>query len=342
MVAKSLSRARLLSFLNRLVATARTYAPVAAPGGHFKLQHVTAAEDVALDCSFNYYSAKQIVMPGVESLVRYGRDGKTGDVRYEPIAEATPAILFGLHPCDINALWMMDAAFTTEQPEAKYANRRESLTLIGIDCGGPCDDTCFCKDMNTHRVRGEFYDLLLVDIGDAYVVRVGSEKGAALVKDLPKASEDELRQAELYDRTKDGRWPTRIPYDTTDLPSRLQAHYISKLWEEEAKFCFSCGSCNMVCPTCYCFDLCDEIALDLTHGERLRRWDGCQLEAFAVVAGGENFRKTREERLRHRCFRKGKYILEKFGRPGCVGCGRCIRHCTADISILKVFQRLAE
>ncbi len=342
MVAKILSKSRVSSFLDSLIATARTYAPVASPGGHFKLEHVTASEDVAFDCTYNYYSAKLIAMPGVETLVRYGRDEKTGDVRYEPVTEATPTILFGLHPCDINALWMMDAPFTVEVPEVKYASRRENLTLIGIDCDEPCDENCFCKDMKTHRVRGPYYDLLLVDIGDEYVVQIGSEKGAALVKGLPQATPEDLQRAELFDRNKEGRWPTRIPYDTTELPGRLQAHYSSKLWEEEAKFCFSCGSCNLVCPTCYCFDLCDDIALDLKHGERLRRWDSCQLEAFAVVAGGENFRKTRDERLRHRCFRKGKYILEKFGRPGCVGCGRCIRHCTADISILKVFKRLAE
>jgi formate hydrogenlyase subunit 6/NADH:ubiquinone oxidoreductase subunit I len=342
MAVKSLSKSGLPSFLDRLIATARTYAPVAAQGGHVKLQHVTASEDVTLPCAFNYYSAKLIAIPGVETLVRYGRDEKTGDVRYEPEADVTPTILFGLHPCDINALWMMDAPFTSEMPEAKYANRRDGLTLIGIDCAEPCDENCFCKDMKTHRVRGPIYDLLLVDIGDDFAVQVGSEKGAALVKNLPNATPAQRRQAEAFDRNKDAQWPSRIPYDTSELPARLQAHHESKLWEEEAKFCFSCGSCNMVCPTCYCFDFVDEVALDLHHGERMRRWDGCQLEAFAVVAGNENFRKDRHERLRHRCFRKGKYILEKFGRPGCVGCGRCIRHCTADISILKVFQRLAE
>jgi ferredoxin len=40
-------------------------------------------------------------------------------------------------------------------------------------------------------------------------------------------------------------------------------------------------------------------------------------------------------------FRKGKYILERTGRLGCVGCGRCIRHCVASISILEAFQQIA-
>jgi sulfite reductase subunit B len=31
-------------------------------------------------------------------------------------------------------------------------------------------------------------------------------------------------------------------------------------------------------------------------------------------------------------FRKGKYVLEKYGRPGCVGCGRCTTACLAEIA----------
>ena len=65
------------------------------------------------------------------------------------------------------------------------------------------------------------------------------------------------------------------------------------------------------------------------------------LKSFAEVAGGENFREHRSARLRHRVFRKGKYMLEMFGKLGCVGCGRCDRHCPAKISILQIYQQLA-
>jgi ferredoxin len=86
----------------------------------------------------------------------------------------------------------------------------------------------------------------------------------------------------------------------------------------------------------------DKLSMDALSGARERTWDSCQLEEFAAVSGGENFREERSSRLRHRMFRKGKYIFERTGRSGCVGCGRCINHCVAKISILEAFQQIAD
>jgi hypothetical protein len=98
-----------------------------------------------------------------------------------------------------------------------------------------------------------------------------------------------------------------------------------------------------VCPTCYCFDVKEEADDLLKTGIRYREWDGCMLQSFAAVAGGHNFRSTARERYRHRIFRKGKYIHDRIGELGCVGCGRCAMACTAGIADpLSVFHRLRE
>ena len=120
--------------------------------------------------------------------------------------------------------------------------------------------------------------------------------------------------------------------------------YSHPLWEEMAKLCFSCGSCNLVCPTCYCFDVREEVNWDLSSGQRFRLWDGCMLADFATIAGNLNFRKDRADRYRHRYYRKGKYVPAKIGgKIACVGCGRCITACVAKIANpVEVFNRLAE
>jgi len=94
----------------------------------------------------------------------------------------------------------------------------------------------------------------------------------------------------------------------------------------------ACGSCVLVCPTCYCFDIRDNPDLTLERGERVRTWDGCLLEDFAKVASGENFRPTKPARYRHRYFKKGKYLFDRFGFVSCVGCGRCSSNCLPDIA----------
>lgn len=117
-----------------------------------------------------------------------------------------------------------------------------------------------------------------------------------------------------------------------ELPALLEESYDHPIWEEKARLCFSCGSCTLVCPTCYCFDIRDEVNWDLTSGRRLRTWDGCQLRGFALVAGGHNFRADKTDRYRHRYYRKGKYVPEKIGEIACVGCGRCITACVSKIA----------
>ncbi|HOX29368.1 MAG TPA: 4Fe-4S dicluster domain-containing protein, partial [bacterium] len=96
-----------------------------------------------------------------------------------------------------------------------------------------------------------------------------------------------------------------------------------------------------VCPTCYCFDVEDDVAIDLVNGNRTRLWDSCQLTSFAEVAGGENFREKREARVKHRISRKFLYLNEKFSKPFCVGCGRCNRACTAKINIVEILNELS-
>ena len=59
--------------------------------------------------------------------------------------------------------------------------------------------------------------------------------------------------------------------------------------------------------------------------------------------GDHNFRAKALERYRHRYMRKGKYIYDRFGELGCIGCGRCVRACTANIANPReVFNTLWE
>ena len=115
------------------------------------------------------------------------------------------------------------------------------------------------------------------------------------------------------------------------------------MWSELGEKCFSCGSCTMVCPTCVCYNVKDNVEVNLQKGKRYRQWDSCMFFSFATVSGGENFRPTGTDRLKHRLHRKGKYMLERWGELGCVGCGRCVHACLVDIaSPVYAYNRLAK
>jgi sulfite reductase subunit B len=112
----------------------------------------------------------------------------------------------------------------------------------------------------------------------------------------------------------------------------LSANYENSIWDKKSGKCMECGSCTMVCPTCYCYDVQDNVSLNLEEGERIRTWDGCLLHDFTAVAGGEVFRDDISERYRHRFYRKGNYLPARYGFIACVGCGRCAIACLPDIA----------
>ena len=126
----------------------------------------------------------------------------------------------------------------------------------------------------------------------------------------------------------------------TRLGAVMSASYNNPVWAETAARCVGCGTCNLVCPTCYCFEVEDEVDITASGGKRVRHWDGCLLREFSQVAGGEVFRASLADRQRHRVFRKFKYLSEGTGVPWCVGCGRCTAYCTAGISIVEIVNRL--
>ncbi|MCK4310760.1 MAG: 4Fe-4S dicluster domain-containing protein, partial [Methanomicrobia archaeon] len=115
------------------------------------------------------------------------------------------------------------------------------------------------------------------------------------------------------------------------------------IWKDQAEKCLACGTCTIVCPTCFCYDVNDEVDLNLTTGKRIRTWDGCLLRDFTKVGSGEIFRESLEERYRHRYNRKGRYLPDMLGFVACVGCGRCSTQCVPDIADpVDVMNMIAE
>jgi sulfhydrogenase subunit beta (sulfur reductase) len=134
----------------------------------------------------------------------------------------------------------------------------------------------------------------------------------------------------------------KIKYHHNRLPQVFEYIYNSPVWNKVAEKCLGCGTCNLLCATCYCFDVRDEVEIDMKKGSRERFWDSCMLNEFAEVAGGENFREKLESRTRHRLYRKFKYLTQDSGALHCVGCGRCSKYCPADINIVQIINDLIE
>lgn len=310
-----------------------------AKGVKFAFGEIEDVADLRLDYDTSILPPKKYLQPQEERMMTFTRSGKPV---VETVIDAPPTIILGVHTCDLQGMHVLDEAFSQGFPDAHYLRRRERTLLVGIDCLKPCDEHSFCKSMGTLTVSNG-YDLHLTDLGDAYAVDVGTEQGAALLDrygNADNATEFEMQQLNKLLAAKWPRFPYKLEFDAGELSSLMSQEYDSPLWDQLAEICLACGQCTLVCPTCFCFNVYDEVELNLQDGERRRRWDSCQLDEFASVAGGENFRERQAARLRHRFMRKGRYLHEKYGELGCTGCGRCARSCLVDISPVDVFNDL--
>ena len=318
----------------------RTIVAPQVQGDRFAFAPLHRADDLRLDYDVTLLPPKKYFQPPVEQLLSFKGHDCTSHLN-----EHEPFVLFGVHPYDVVAILQMDTVFSSGEYDAHYMARRERATLVAVDVQNASPNV-FAGCMDTAVVT-EGFDVLLTRLDGGWVVEAQGDKGAALLRsmpDAPAADEATLKMREMvWERNRKLLRRHELKPAPGDLPELLGRSYEHPVWEEKSRLCFSCGSCNLVCPTCYCFDVQDRLTWDLSQGTRIRTWDGCMLMDFAKVAGGHNFRATREGRYRHRLYRKGKYLWDQHRQIACVGCGRCVGVCVPNIANpVEVYNRLAE
>ena len=330
---KIISKEDFQNFVNALIQEESwNVIGVKSRGNKFAFAPLDSADELRLDYDVTLLPPKKYFFPQRETLFTY--DISNGFSAKNP-EETKPMIIIGVHPYDIIALLHMDEIFRETKSDAYYFKKRDSSIIIGVNIQ-KMSKWNFSSAMGSATVDYG-YDLMITDLGNRYAINVGSQKGedllskyaknvtAALARDVQIAGQ---KKREIMDHSEQ-----ELKFPPELIPELLKDSYgKSGFWEKHSEKCLACGSCVLVCPTCYCFDVKDNPDLSLEHGERIRTWDGCLLEDFAKIASGENFRATRPTRYRHRYFKKGKYLFDRFGFVSCVGCGRCSSNCLPDIA----------
>ncbi|MCK4870402.1 MAG: 4Fe-4S dicluster domain-containing protein [Gammaproteobacteria bacterium] len=328
-----ISKSDLLAGIDKVLASHKV-AALTTKEERTLYDFISASSEIELDYKPTVLSPKKFFFPQDEVIVEYTDDGKvTAKI------DAEPMILFGIRPCDINGIKILDEAFADSNGDPNYLAKREKAVIIGMDCKAICDENAFCYKVKANYAHSGF-DVMLQEQGDKYVVQAVTDKGREFMKNFNTTAGNQS-DVEAFLNEKAEGFKDKTPFKDLDkLPEVMAANYNHKVWDEESSRCLSCGSCIMVCPTCYCFDVADELALSLKKGERIRRWDACMLSSFAEVAGNENFREDKKDRLHHRISRKFDYLMKKHGQSVCVGCGRCVRACLANISPKTIVEKI--
>ena len=281
--------------------------------------------------------AKANFFPPMEEMFSFQKEGHGYHIELPP-PDGHKQLIFGIRPCDARALAVLDMVFTDLYEDPYYLSKRKNTVLVGLGCTEPYD-SCFCTSLGINPTESPDVDLMLTDVGDQFLVEEITEKGKELIaiaSGLEEATEADEAQAREVKEASYRKVTRKI--DTEGIKEKLSSCFENQdYWEETAAKCLSCGICTFLCPTCYCFDINDELVKE--QGTRFRSWDSCAFPIYTKMPM-ENPRAEKWRRVRQRVCHKFEFYPMNFGVTACVGCGRCIRQCPVNWDITQTLNKL--
>jgi ferredoxin len=274
-------------------------------------------------------------LPTMEEMFRFQKDKEGYRIELPPKDE-NKQLLFGIRPCDARAMVILDMTFKDAYQDPYYLSRRNNTVLVGLGCTNPCE-SCFCTSMGTSPTDSTNVDLMLIDIGDEFLIEEITTRGKELTakaSGLKEATKDDAAKAKQAKEV--ARQKVTRKLDTEGIKDKLLASFDDEVfWEKTAAKCISCGICTRLGPTCYCFDINDELVGG--EGTRFRSWDSCGFPLYTKMPM-ENPRLEKWRRVRQKVCHKYEFYPMTFDVIACTGCGRCIRLCPVNWDITQVIE----
>lgn len=335
MSAMLLNKDKWPEFVGKL-AGKKLWAPQTG-GDAVQFAPVADGEVPTLDFRNTRVPPKQAVFPQTETLYRFQLG--TEEMELPGLNEET--ILLGVRPCDARAMAIVEKLFRWDIDDPYYLKRRELVTLVGLACNEP-GLNCFCPSVGGGPASTEGLDLLMVDLGDSYLLEAVTAKGEALIAEtkeiLDEAGADSAKEKDRI--ISEAENTIKRTVNIEGVPAGLPGLWEDPLWQRVSAACLGCGTCTYLCPTCHCFDIQDET--EGFEARRCRMWDSCMFEEYTLHTSGHNPRPTRRERTRNRINHKYSYYVDKFDVIACVGCGRCSNLCPVNIDIIEILRQVKE
>lgn len=314
-------------------------------GRRILIREIDEPEELDLSGRLPEYSFKKYFLPSEEVLFEWNQQNRqqnsTGSYRPAPFqkkvqgSRMTSRVVFSMSIFDLKALHLYNHVF--EKNPYYQARMRNTLTIGQIRVPSPTSQAFqiweekYEEDVLEHLQFDIFLGQRKRGTRTGFKIYTGSEQGQAI---LEKFGYKNYEYIQFAGPIKEEGIEKRF----LDMKERIKTDN-SKLWQSLAKKCIECGKCSIVCPTCFCFDINDQS--DLEKENRNRCWSSCFYNEFSKVAGDHKFLPDTQSRIYNWYYHKFVRVIDEYGFPGCVGCGRCTKACPAGIEIGKVLAVIA-
>ena len=353
---KVIKKKDVLNFLSSLAKEYNILVPV-EKNGNICFSKFNSGKDIPWDYRNTKISPKEIFFPQAETLFSFETetsDSSNMSNALKTVKETKGSaprtmnyLIFGIRPCDAQAISLLDRLFGGDDfQDTYYLKRREQATIISLACNKP-QITCFCTSLGGGPDSKEGSDIISFDLGEDILAKPVTKKGEEFIEKLNRwFKEANVSDIEKKNKLMDSSFKKiRSGVELQNIKEKLDGSFDISFWNEIHQKCLGCGVCTYLCPTCYCFNITDEIdsgagASNKTKGKRIRCWDSCMFPLFTLHASGYNPRPTYKERMRQRIMHKFNYCPENFKEIFCIGCGRCIRDCPVNLDLREVLESL--
>jgi len=312
--------------LNKIKKEYQVYAPVQKSQGCF-INRIEDALQVDYSGSIPLDSWKFLFFPPQEAL--FDENFKEPETSYPKICA------WGMNVLDLKALGLFDLVF---EGDPYYQKRRQNILTVGLSVGAPSQENfedfqLFSLKLEEDVLEHVPFDIFLETMQDKKIlVYSGSAKGRQVLEKNKISDYVNIQFAGLI--AEEGQDQRML-----ELKEKMTKGYEHKVWDELDKICLACGKCSIVCPTCFCYNLEDEMA-DSDKSQRLKKWGNCFYPEFTEIAGGFDFTASVKRKILFWYEHKFVRIPEQYKVPGCVSCLRCFKVCPVAINIIKVLKNL--